>query len=90
MTSTTPVAKKVGIREFRENLATILESNRPVTITRHGETIGHFYPAPRRKKPFDRKKFRELAAKVDADMAAAGLTEEELFAEFEALRHGKK
>ena len=31
---------KVGIREFRENLADYLESKTPVAITRHGATIG--------------------------------------------------
>jgi hypothetical protein len=36
----------VGIREFRENLAEyLLESNAPVAITRHGDTIG-FYTRP--------------------------------------------
>ena len=29
----------VGIREFRENLASYIESPTPVAITRHGETV---------------------------------------------------
>ena len=40
---------KVGIREFRENLATYLESTTPVAITRHGATIGVYVPT--RPKP---------------------------------------
>ncbi len=35
---------KVGIREFRENLADYLESKTPVAITRHGATIGIYVP----------------------------------------------
>jgi hypothetical protein len=32
---------KVGIREFRDNLSTyLLESDVPVAITRHGDTVG--------------------------------------------------
>ena len=32
---------KVGIREFREKLASyLLESNKPLAITRHGDTVG--------------------------------------------------
>jgi hypothetical protein len=31
---------KIGIREFRENLAGYLESDKPLAITRHGETLG--------------------------------------------------
>ena len=34
---------KVGIREFRENLASYLKSQTPVAITRHGTTIGHLH-----------------------------------------------
>ena len=33
---------KIGIREFRENLAGYLESGKPLAITRHGETLGFY------------------------------------------------
>lgn len=38
-------ATKVGIREFRASLAEYIESNTPVAITRHGQTVGYFIPA---------------------------------------------
>ena len=39
-------ALKVGMREFRDKLATyLLESESPVAITRHGDTVGYFIPA---------------------------------------------
>ena len=42
-------AVKVGMREFRDKLATyLLESDSPVTITRHGDTVGYFIPARRK------------------------------------------
>jgi hypothetical protein len=31
--------EKIGMREFRENLAGYLESGKPLAITRHGETL---------------------------------------------------
>jgi hypothetical protein len=34
---------KIGMREFRENLAGYLEGGRPLAITRHGETLGFFF-----------------------------------------------
>ena len=35
----------LGIREFREKLASyLLESDVPVAITRHGDTVGHYIP----------------------------------------------
>ena len=35
---------KIGIREFRSGLAEFLASASPVTVTRHGQTIGYFIP----------------------------------------------
>ena len=52
---------KVGVREFRENLAGYLESGTPLAIMRHGETLGFYIPAQKR----DRK------AELDAMRAAA-------------------
>jgi hypothetical protein len=31
---------KVGVREFRERIASFLESDTPVAVTRRGETLG--------------------------------------------------
>src|SRR5579862_8169365 len=41
---------KVGIREFRENLSSYLESKTPVAITRHGATIGIYVPTKPKAK----------------------------------------
>ena len=38
-------AVTVGSREFREKLATYLESTKPVAILRPGEIIGYYIPA---------------------------------------------
>jgi len=77
----------VGIREFRENLATyLLESNAPVAITRHGDTIGYFIPARRKRTDQDRAALKEAAAKMDAMLAAKGLTEDELVEDFKRFR----
>lgn len=35
---------KVGIREFRSDLAEYIASNTPVAVTRHGQTVGYFIP----------------------------------------------
>jgi hypothetical protein len=84
-------ATKVGIREFRENLSTYLESRTPVAITRHGATIGIYLPA--RPKPIqaDLEAFRAAGEKLDAMIAAAGTGEEELMNDFKKLRReGRK
>ena len=35
---------KVGIREFRADLAEYIAANTPVAVTRHGQTVGIFIP----------------------------------------------
>jgi hypothetical protein len=40
-------AIKVGVREFREQIARFLESDTPVAVTRRGETLGVYVPTPR-------------------------------------------
>jgi UDP-N-acetyl-D-mannosaminuronate dehydrogenase len=35
---------KVGVREFRERIASFLESDTPVAVTRRGETLGVYVP----------------------------------------------
>jgi hypothetical protein len=41
---------KVGVREFRERIASFLESDTPIAVTRRGETLGVYVPT-RRKRP---------------------------------------
>jgi len=79
---------KVGIREFRDKLATyVLESDTPVAITRHGDTVGYFLPARRKKRTeADRAAFAEAAAKWQAVMEEAGLDEEGIVADFKRWR----
>ena len=46
---------KVGIREFREKLANfLLQSDKPLAITRHGDTVGYYLPARRRRSDAER------------------------------------
>jgi PHD/YefM family antitoxin component YafN of YafNO toxin-antitoxin module len=81
----------VGIREFRENLATyLLESDSPVAITRHGDTIGYFIPARRKRSETERAALKEAAARLDDLLAAKGVTEDELVADFKRWRADKR
>jgi PHD/YefM family antitoxin component YafN of YafNO toxin-antitoxin module len=82
---------RVGIREFRENLSTyLLESDAPVVITRHGDTVGYFIPARRKRSEAERTALREAAARLDALLAAQGVTEEDIVADFKRWRAGKR
>ncbi len=80
-------AESVGIREFRDNLATyLLESKGPLAITRHGDTIGYYLPVRRRPTSEQMEAFRNSHARLQEEMAAAGVTEDEIIDEFKRLR----
>jgi antitoxin (DNA-binding transcriptional repressor) of toxin-antitoxin stability system len=82
-------AIKVGVREFREQIAKYLESDAPVAVTRRGETVGVYVPTPR--PPVNAAKMAELKAAADRLAASlADVDEEEWAAEFEQLRRAER
>jgi antitoxin (DNA-binding transcriptional repressor) of toxin-antitoxin stability system len=83
-------AAKVGIREFRENLASYLESKTPVAITRHGATIGIFVPTRPKPSQADLEALRVAGEKMQALIAAAGATEDELVEDFKKLHRERR
>jgi len=83
-------AIKVGVREFRENISSFLESDSPVAVTRHGETVGVYVPTPRARSK-KRADISELKAAADRlARALADVDEEEFVAAFERLRRPGK
>jgi len=80
---------KVGIREFRENLATyLLETQDAVAITRHGDTVGYYIPARRKRTEAERAALKEAAARLQEALAAEGISEEEILKGFKRWRRG--
>jgi PHD/YefM family antitoxin component YafN of YafNO toxin-antitoxin module len=82
---------KVGIREFREKLANyLLQSDKPLAITRHGDTVGYYLPARRRRSEAERAALKEAAARLQEMLAAEGVTEDEMIADFKRWRAGRR
>jgi antitoxin (DNA-binding transcriptional repressor) of toxin-antitoxin stability system len=81
---------KVGIREFRENLSSYLESKTPVAITRHGATIGIYVPTKAKPSQADLEALRVAGEKMQELIAAAGTTEDELVGDFRKLRRERR
>jgi PHD/YefM family antitoxin component YafN of YafNO toxin-antitoxin module len=80
---------KVGVREFRERIASFLESDTPVAVTRRGETLGVYVPT--RRKRTKTAELSELKAAADRlAKALADVDEEQLVAEFKELRRRGK
>jgi PHD/YefM family antitoxin component YafN of YafNO toxin-antitoxin module len=82
---------KVGIREFREKLASyLLQSDKPLAITRHGDTVGYYLPARRKRSEAERSALRQAAARLQDMLAAEGITEDEIITDFKRWRAGRR
>jgi len=82
---------RVGIREFREKLASyLLETEQPLAITRHGDTVGYYIPARRKRTEAERAALREAASRLQQALAAEGISEEEVIGDFRRWRHGRR
>jgi len=78
--------EKIGMREFRENLAAYLEAGKPLAITRHGETLGFYIPAQKKSRKAEVDAMRAAAKELDAMIAAWGAPEDELIEEYKEIR----
>ena len=82
--------EKIGMREFRENLAGYLESGKPLAITRNGETLGFFIPAQKRSRVQEVEAMRAAARDLDAMIASWGVSEDELLREYKEIRRASR
>ncbi|MBA3536802.1 MAG: type II toxin-antitoxin system Phd/YefM family antitoxin [Tatlockia sp.] len=76
------------MREFRSHLPQYLLTSGPVAITRHGETVGYYIPTRHHPEKSELEELREAAFQLEKLLIAHGLDEDELIAEFRALRKG--
>jgi PHD/YefM family antitoxin component YafN of YafNO toxin-antitoxin module len=80
-------AQSIGIREFRDNLATyLLESKGPLAITRHGDTIGYYLPTRRKRTEAEKAALDAIHAQLQQNMAEVGVTEDEIIEDFKRFR----
>ncbi len=78
--------EKIGMREFRDNLAGYLEAGKPLAITRHGETLGFYIPAQKKSRKAEVEAMRAAAKELDSMIAAWDASENELMQEFKEIR----
>jgi len=81
---------KIGIREFRENLAGYLESGTPLAIMRHGETLGFYIPAKKRNRKAELEAMRAAAKDLDEMISSWGASEDELMQEYKDIRQAAR
>jgi antitoxin (DNA-binding transcriptional repressor) of toxin-antitoxin stability system len=78
-------ATKVGIREFRADLAEYIASSVPVAVTRHGQTVGYFIPT-QGQVDADLAALKKASKTLDQLLAAQEVDVEGVVAEFKAAR----
>jgi PHD/YefM family antitoxin component YafN of YafNO toxin-antitoxin module len=79
------------MREFRDKLATyLLESDAPVAITRHGDTVGYYIPARRKRTDAERASLQEASARWRQILTAEGVSEEDAVEDFKRWRADKR
>jgi antitoxin (DNA-binding transcriptional repressor) of toxin-antitoxin stability system len=76
---------KVGIREFRAGLAEYIASDKPVAVTRHGQTVGYFIPT-HAQTDADMAALKQAWDQLDRLLATQGVDIEDIASEFKAAR----
>jgi antitoxin (DNA-binding transcriptional repressor) of toxin-antitoxin stability system len=76
---------RVGIREFRAGLADYIASNKPVAVTRHGQTVGIFIPTAAPSQA-DLLALKQATARLEAVMSLGDEEAEAVVSDFNAER----
>lgn len=76
---------KVGIREFRSDLAEYIASSTPVAVTRHGQTVGYFIPTLGQVEA-DLAALKKASKTLDKFLEAQGVDAEAVVADFKTAR----
>lgn len=78
--------QSVGLREFRTHLHKYTrQSQEPLVITSHGEAIGYYIPAKPAPQAQDFTALLEAARKIASLLAAAGVDDDEIVADFQEI-----
>lgn len=76
---------KVGIREFRADLAEYIASSTPVAVTRHGQTVGYFIPTQGQAEA-DLASLKKASKTLDRLLEAQGVDVEDVVTDFKVTR----
>lgn len=76
---------KVGMREFRADLAEYIASSTPVAVTRHGQTVGYFIPTQGQVEA-DMAALKKASRALDKLLEAQGVDVESVVADLNAAR----
>jgi len=78
----------VGVREFRADLASYIDRDEPIALTRHGKTVGLFIPT-QVERAANMAAFRQAADRLD-EMLDLDDQMPEILGEFKRLRNSSR
>ena len=80
------------VRDFRDNATGLLRSKDPILVTLRGRLAGIFFPWPEGTMPIELKRevFTVLSEQIRRQVSKAGLSEDEIVADFESWRKSKR
>lgn len=76
---------KVGIREFRADLAEYIAASTPVAVTRHGQTVGFFIPTHGQVEG-DLAALKKAGKALDKLLASQHIDVEDVVSDFKTAR----
>ena len=79
-------ATKVGIREFRADLAEYIAADSPVAVTRHGQTVGYFIPVHGQAQA-DLAALRKASESLDKLLSVQNVDVEGVVTDFKKARN---
>lgn len=79
--------QSVGIKEFRANLHKYTQqTSEPIAITSHGVPIGYYIPTQPTPQKQDLMALQQAVQKIKQLLKTRGMSEDELFADFQNAR----
>lgn len=85
--------KTTSVREFRNRVAELIDSDEPVLVTRHGKHAAVLYPLHDPKKiPIEvrRRLFRDITESIREQLDAKGVTDEDVEREIRTTRKRRR
>ncbi|MGI8549819.1 MAG: hypothetical protein ACR2PL_03320 [Dehalococcoidia bacterium] len=84
--------KAVKVTEFDEHASEIVRSDDVTMVTRDGKPVGFYIPLDQAELPVELRRvlFAQLTDRIGAQLQTAGVTEEEILADFAADRAARR
>ena len=67
-----------------------MESDTPLAIMRHGQTLGYYIPAQKRSRKAELEAMRAAAKDLDKMIASWGASEDQLMEEYKGIRQAAR